>query len=63
MRHLSKRASQVLKLAHEAAQEYGQGYVGKQRSVQGLVPPGTEKPLLDFYKKNTGGLKSKQIKK
>ncbi len=37
--------------------------LGKQRSVQGLVPPGTEKPLLDFYKKNTGGLKSKQIKK
>ena len=41
MRHLSKRASQVLKLAHEAAQEYGQGYVGTEHLLLGIIREGT----------------------
>jgi ATP-dependent Clp protease ATP-binding subunit ClpC len=41
MRHLSKRASTVLKLAHEAAEEYGQGYVGTEHLLLGIVREGT----------------------
>ena len=41
MRHLSKRANQVLKLAHEAAREYGLGYVGTEHLLLGIVRDGT----------------------
>jgi ATP-dependent Clp protease ATP-binding subunit ClpC len=41
MRHLSKRANQVLKLAHEAAHEYGLGYVGTEHLLLGIVREGT----------------------
>jgi ATP-dependent Clp protease ATP-binding subunit ClpC len=41
MRHLSKRANQVLKLAHEAAQEYGQGHVGTEHLLLGMIREGT----------------------
>jgi len=40
MRRLSKRANQVLKLAHEAAREYGQGYVGTEHLLLGIVREG-----------------------
>jgi ATP-dependent Clp protease ATP-binding subunit ClpC len=41
MRHLSKRANQVLKLAQEAADEYEQGYVGTEHLLLGIVREGT----------------------
>src|SRR5512143_3226884 len=41
MRHLSKRANRILKLAHEAAQEYGKGYVGTEHLLLGIVREGT----------------------
>ena len=41
MRHLSRRANQVLKLAHKAAQEYGLGYVGTEHLLLGIVREGT----------------------
>lgn len=40
MRNLSKRAEQVLKLAHEAAREYGLGYVGTEQLLLGIVREG-----------------------
>jgi hypothetical protein len=50
MRRLSKRASHVLKLAHEAAREYGQGYVGTEHMLLGIIREGTSmaaRTLLD----------------
>ena len=50
MRHLSRRANQVLKLAHKAAQEYGLGYVGTEHLLLGIVREGTSlggRMLLD----------------
>lgn len=41
MRHLSPRANRVVKLAHEAAQEYGRCYVGTEHLLLGIVREGT----------------------
>ena len=41
MRSLSRRANQVIKLAHQAAQEYGLAYVGTEHLLLGIVREGT----------------------
>jgi len=41
MRPFSKPASQVLKLAHEAAQERGHGYMGTEHLLLGIIREGT----------------------
>jgi ATP-dependent Clp protease ATP-binding subunit ClpC len=39
--HLSNRAEQILKLAREAAREYGQGHVGTEHLLLGIWREGT----------------------
>ena len=41
MRHLSKRANRALKLAHEAAREYGKEYLGTEYLLLGIIREGT----------------------
>jgi ATP-dependent Clp protease ATP-binding subunit ClpC len=38
---LSKRAGEIVRLAHQAADEYGQGYVGTEHLLLGIVREGT----------------------
>jgi ATP-dependent Clp protease ATP-binding subunit ClpC len=50
MKRLSKRANKVLRLAREAAHEYGQSYVGTEHLLLGIVREGTSlaaRVLLD----------------
>lgn len=50
MRPLSKRASQALEFAEEAAQEYRQGYVSTEHLLLGIIREGTSlaaRVLLD----------------
>lgn len=41
MNYLTRRADQIVKLAKEAAREYGQGYVGTEHLLLGIVREGT----------------------